>query len=216
MSVSFIDFYIAKRANFALEGPVLPLNIEKLSICPTLNSFKTPEIQKNFLKTVAGTNNGKVYLALQKNTIVGYAVMNKFVHGSKFSLPKVLELNALEISKYHRRCSLASELMSFVKNDKSIEDYIVLIEAKNMFRYHQSNSNNVDFQTSKEILLKIFARGNFSPMFYEDEKSTEKSETTILVKIGSKAPRDVVEYLFSDLKITKPSMFRYSINSRLR
>lgn len=216
MSVNFMDFYIAKRARFFLEGPVSPLTIEKLNICPTLNTFKTPEIQKNYLRTVAGSNNGKVYLAIDKNTIVGYAVMNKFVHGSRFSLPKVLELGALEISKYHRRCSLASELMGLTKNDKSLEDYIVVIEAKNMFRYHQPTFNNMDFKTSKEILLKIFARGNFSPMLYEDEKNSDKPENTMFVKMGSKAPRDVVEYLFNDLKITKPSMFKYSVNSRLR
>lgn len=216
MSVNFLDFYIAKRAKFVLEGPASPLTIEKLSICPTMNTFKTPEIQKNYLKTVAGSNNGKVYLAIDKNTIVGYVVMNKFVHGSKFSLPKVLELGALEISKYHRRCSLASELMGYIKKDKTLEDYIVVVEARNLFRYHQPALNSMEFKTFKEILLKVFAKGNFSPMFFEDETNSDKPENTLLVKMGSRAPRDVVEYLFKDLKIMKPSMFKYSINSRLR
>lgn len=215
MLKNFVDSYFINRAKFTLEGPVSPLAIERAKICPTLNTFKKPEILKNFLKVLAGSQDGRVYIATNKNLIVGYAVLHRFVHGSKFCLPKVLELGALEISKYHRRCSLASELMTCIKNDRSLEDYILVTEVKNLFRYPDPAFNDMSHDYRKEMLFKIFTKGNFSPMICGETKPTVETDSDILVKFGFRVPREIQTYFLSDLRITKPVIFKYSDNSRL-
>lgn len=181
------DSWYLNHTKFKFLGPASTADLAPLEMCPTLDSFRKPDEQLEYLRDCA--NSGKVYLAVIKNLIVGYVVLNKATDETPLSLPKVLELTALEVSKYYRNYSIATCLMQAIKHDAVLEKYIVATYEASL-----KKCNNPEVTKNRRVILKLLYSGNFTHLPLNDTPESSNTSPLFMVKIGSKVPPDILCY----------------------
>lgn len=181
------DSWYLNHTKFRFLGPATSTEIEKLQMCPTLDSFRKPEEQLAYL--ISSADDGKVYLAVIKNLIVGYVALNKAEESSSLSLPGVLELTALEVSKYYRNYSLATCLMNAIKQDNTLEKYILVAHETNIKKCTSPEASRY-----RKVIVKLLHTGNFTHMPPDNALEPLKDNQLFMVKVGSKVPPDILCY----------------------
>lgn len=187
----FESWYL-NHTKFRLIGPATPLEIGKLQMCPTLDTYRKPDEQLTYLNDVAAQQ-GKVYIVVIKNLVVAYAVLQKPAASSPFSLPDILELAALEVSRYYRHYALATSLMDRLKKDQDLENKIVVSHEPDLSKY-----NNRDIPDYPRALTRILRAGSFALMPPENQTEpqliTAATKTLFMVKVGARVPTDILCY----------------------
>jgi len=112
-----------------IEGPISNKDLGNFQIHSALQSFRTPGQQYTMLLKVSQLPEGRVFIAHDHQTIVGYAVYSypdTKEHWSKMKTPILLELGAIEVAPPYRGNKIAKQLLEVSFLDPSMENYIVM------------------------------------------------------------------------------------------
>ncbi|WP_339063760.1 GNAT family N-acetyltransferase [Tepidibacillus marianensis] len=113
----------------SIEGPISTEELQNFQIHQALQSFRSPDEQYQMLLRVSSLPEGRVFIAHDRSTIVGYVVYSypdTKEHWSKMKTPGLLELGAIEVAQPYRGKQIAKQLLEVSFLDPSMEDYIIM------------------------------------------------------------------------------------------
>ena len=95
-----------------IEGPVSPEKLQELTMHTKLDAFRRPKEQLEALIEIAGLPEGRIILARDGSTIVGYVTFHyadEIERWSQGNMKDLIELGAIEVADDYRSIGLGQK-----------------------------------------------------------------------------------------------------------
>lgn len=182
---------ILANLRVSVETCVASQKLEGLVIDSTLDMFRKPEEQKKALQGIA-KDGGCITIAVDKNTIVGYAA---FPHPSEVEswgedkTGKLIELGAVEVSERYRGQKIAERLLhgTFATG---IFDSTIVFATMYFWHYDLKRTGLTDF-AYKRLLEKLYRKAGMVPFATSDPEIKSSAANQLMARVGVNTPAEV-------------------------
>lgn len=112
-----------------IEGPVDSDTLASYQFHDDLVSFRLPGEQHKALIEISKLKEGRIIIAREKDTIIGYVT---FLHPdplerwSQANMENLIELGAIEVISKYRGCKVGQHLLKVAMQDEYMENYIII------------------------------------------------------------------------------------------
>ncbi|MBE9915015.1 GNAT family N-acetyltransferase [Paenibacillus donghaensis] len=177
-----------------VEGPVSPEQLRVMRMHPELNAFRHPQDQKQALEEIARLLEGRIILARDGQTIVGYVTFHYPDEQSPWSernMDDLIEFGAIEVAGSYRMLGLGKEMMLLSFEGGQMEDAIVF--ATEYYEYwdiHNSKLSAWDYRRMTEQLLKHVDMFRYDT---DDPEICSHPANCLMVRIGKDVPLSSIE-----------------------
>ncbi|MCH1640708.1 GNAT family N-acetyltransferase [Paenibacillus timonensis] len=178
-----------QNREIVVEGPVSPSHLQTLKMHPDLDAFRKPADQHAALVEIAGLPEGRIILAREDSTIVGYVTFHypdDMERWSQGHMPDLIELGAVEVADDYRSLGLGSKMIRTAFEDGQMEKYIVFTTE---YYWHwdlkKSGLSVWDYRTMMERLMKTVDMVWYAT---DDPEICSHPANCLMVRIGKEVP----------------------------
>lgn len=177
-----------------VEGPVTPEHLRALRMHPDLDSFRRPEEQHKALVGIAELPEGRIIVARDESTIVGYVTFHypdKMERWSEGNMEDLIELGAIEVADDYRSIGLGKTMIKLAFLDDQLENMIVFTTEYYWHWDLKGNMSNVwDYRKMMENLMRSVDMVWFAT---DDPEICSHPANCLMVRIGKEVPLSSVE-----------------------
>jgi acetoin utilization protein AcuA len=185
-----------RRGNrdLTVEGPADPAVLSRLEMHRELDAFRRPRDQHAALVEIAGLPEGRVILAREKDTIVGYVTFHypdELERWSEGKMEDLIELGAIEVAAPYRSLGLGKQMIQLAFSDGQLDNAIVFTTEYYWHWDLQNSGLNVwDYRKMMEKLMKSVNMVWFAT---DDPEICSHPANCLMVRIGERVPLSSVE-----------------------
>ncbi|GIP32901.1 GNAT family N-acetyltransferase [Paenibacillus sp. J2TS4] len=190
-----------------IEGPVAPENVARLSMHPDLDAFRRPKDQQEALVEIAGLPEGRIIVARDEMTIVGYVTFHypdEMERWSDGNMEDLVELGAIEVANDYRGLGLAKGLIKLAFQDGQLENVIVYTTE---YYWHwdlrRSGLNVWQYREMMEELMKCVDMVWYAT---DDPEICSHPANCLMVRVGKDVSLESVEK-FDHLRFRQRFMY---------
>lgn len=180
------DFYYTPRGSICLQGPVTREEMGHLDMEEGLDKFRLPVEQKKVLDTITELPEGRVFIARQEQTIIGYITFHlpEFPRWAQSGIPGLIELGGLEVSRNWRGQGVGQALLDYTFFAHDFEDSIIIsIETYCNWDLKGSGMNLWEY---RRMLEKILGRVGLERWLTDDQEITDHPANMLTVRVGNR------------------------------
>lgn len=177
-----------------VEGPVPAENLRVLKMHPQLDAFRRPNEQHEALIEIAELPEGRIILARDGDTIIGYVTFHypdEIERWSEGNMEDLIELGAIEVADDYRELGLGKRLIKLAFMEEQLENVICFTTE---YYWHwdleKSGLSVWDYRNMMENLMKCVDMVWFAT---DDPEICSHPANCLMVRIGSKVPLSSVE-----------------------
>jgi len=176
-----------------IEGPVEPERLASMQFDEGLKAFRVPTEQHKALIEIAGLPEGRIILARENDTVLGYVT---FLHPdpmerwSQAELEDLLELGAIEISPKVRAGGLAKTLLHVSFLDDYLEDYIVI--TTEYYWHWDLRGTGLDVWEYRKVMEKVMGSVGMIWMATDDPEICSHPANCLMARIGKRVPTESI------------------------
>lgn len=178
-----------QNREIVVEGSVAPSHLQVLTMHPDLDAFRRPVDQHAALVEIAGLPEGRIILAREESTIVGYVTFHypdEMERWSQGRMPDLIELGAVEVADDYRSLGLGSKMIRTAFEGGQMERYIVFTTE---YYWHWDLKNSGlsvwDYRNMMERLMKTV---NMVWYATDDPEICSHPANCLMVRIGKEVP----------------------------
>jgi acetoin utilization protein AcuA len=180
--------------SIVIEGPVPPDELSRYSMHEDLDAFRRPKDQFKALVEIAALPEGRIIIARNEETILGYVTFHypdEMERWSQGHMPDLIELGAVEVADDYRSHGLGKRMIRLAFLDGQLEDVIVFTTE---YYWHWDLQNSKlsiwDYRTMMENLMK-----SVDMVWYatDDPEICSHPANCLMVRIGKQVPIASVE-----------------------
>lgn len=190
-----------------IEGPVSPDHLRTLVMHKDLDAFRRPKEQHEALIEIAGLPEGRIIIARQDHTIVGYVTFHypdEMERWSEGNMEDLIELGAIEVADDYRSIGLGKRLLKLAFLDDQLENMIVFTTEYYWHWDLKGKLSNVwDYRKMMENLMKSVDMVWFAT---DDPEICSHPANCLMVRIGKHVPLSSVEK-FDTIRFRQRFMF---------
>ncbi|KJD43035.1 GNAT family N-acetyltransferase [Paenibacillus terrae] len=111
-----------------VEGPVSADQLRSFQMHSQLDAFRKPKEQFDALMDISGLPEGRIIIAHDGETILGYVTFHypdEMERWSEAGMKDLLELGAIEVADEYRGLGLGSQMIRVAFEDGQLESYII-------------------------------------------------------------------------------------------
>ena len=191
--------YYAKELEIAngtliIEGPIPAEQLGSYQFHEGLVAFRPPLQQFKALIEIASLPEGRIIIARDNETIVGYAT---FLHPdplerwSEIEMDDLIELGAIEVISSYRGASIGKNLLRVAMMDETMENYIVITTEYYWHWDLKGTGLNVwDYRTMME---KMMSAGGLIYYSTDDPEICSHPVNCLMAKVGKNVPTESIE-----------------------
>lgn len=191
--------YNAKEINtpkgyLLIEGPVSPEKIRDLEFHKDLVAFRQPEQQKEALVDIAGLPEGRIIIARNRDTIVGYVTYvypDPLERWSEGKMENLIELGAIEVIPEFRGCGIGKNLLKVSMMDDAMEDYIII--TTEYYWHWDLKGTGLNVWEYRKVMEKMMNAGGLEWYATDDPEICSHPANCLMVKIGKRVDFDSIE-----------------------
>ncbi|MHA7963680.1 GNAT family N-acetyltransferase [Paenibacillus sp. CAU 1782] len=181
-------------ASLLIEGPVPPDKLALFDMHPSLDAFRRPAEQHEALIDIAGLPEGKIYVARNQSTIVGYVTFHypdELERWSEGGMADLLELGAVEVAKDYRSLGLGKKMIALAFEEDQFENMIVFTTEYYWHWDLEGTGLSVwDYRTMMEKLMKSAGMIWYAT---DDPEICSHPANCLMVRIGKEVPLDSIQ-----------------------
>jgi len=169
-----------------------PELIEAKEFHPELNVFRPPDRQHQALVGIARDPDGCVTVAVDGDTIVGYAAFHRpdpFERWGKDETRGVYELGAVEVAPSYRGLGLAKRMLKATFETGRFDDKLVLATLY-YWHYDLERTGMTPFRY-RDLLVRLYGSVGFEPTTTNDPDIFAYPENALMVRVGPRTPEAV-------------------------
>ena len=167
-----------------VEGPVSLEHLKTLKMNEGLSNFRVPDRQHEALCIIAGSPEGLVYIARNKQEITGYVVFHYPSQFSRWSKhPRIMELGAIEVCSLYKRNRLGTQLLKAAFTNNAMEEYIII--TTEFFWHWDLKDSALDVWNYQRMLTKLFGSVHFKKKRTDDPEILEHPANMLMVRVGT-------------------------------
>ncbi|MFD3258593.1 GNAT family N-acetyltransferase [Paenibacillus lentus] len=177
-----------------IEGPVAPEPLRSFQMHSELDAFRRPKDQHEALIEIAALPEGRIIIAREQDTIVGYVTFHypdEMERWSQGNMPDLIELGAIEVANDYRSLGLGSKMIRTAFEQEQMERYIVFTTEYYWHWDLKSSGLSVwDYRKMMERLMKTVDMVWYAT---DDPEICSHPANCLMVRIGKNVPLESEE-----------------------
>lgn len=210
--MEYIKRYYKKELNTPLgevviEGPVLPEDLERYEIDEGLVTFRPPAQQKKAIFEISRLPEGRIIIARENNTIVGYATFlypDSLERWSEGNMEDLIELGAIEVIAKFRGCGIGKSLLQVSMMDDAMNDYIVI--TTEYYWHWDLKGTGLNVWEYRKVMEKMMSAGGLEYFATDDPEISSHPANCLMARIGSRVGIESIEK-FDQLRFMNRYMY---------
>lgn len=190
-----------------LEGPVSSSKIEELDFHDGLVAFRRPEQQKKALIGIAQLPEGRINIARDGETIIGYVTFlypDPLERWAEGHMDDLLELGAIEVAAHYRGAKIGKSLLQLSMLDDAMEDYIII--TTEYYWHWDLKGTGLSIWDYRRMMEKMMNAGGLVWTATDDPEICSHPANCLMVRIGSRVKQSSIEQ-FERLRFHKKFMY---------
>ncbi len=182
------------QSSLFIEGPVEPSALRSYTMHETLDAFRRPLDQHKALVEIAELPEGRIIIAREHTTIIGYVTFHypdEFEQWSQGNMVDLVELGAIEVADPYRNYGLGKDMIKLAFAEQQLDNVIVFTTE---YYWHWdldgSGLNVWDYRKMMEKLMKTVDMVWFAT---DDPEICAHPANCLMVKIGPEVPLASIE-----------------------
>ncbi|MFC5712803.1 GNAT family N-acetyltransferase [Thalassorhabdus alkalitolerans] len=204
--------YYSNEVNFQdrtilLEGPISGKKLNEYEFHEGLIAFRKPEEQKKALIGIADLPEGRINVAVDGNTVIGYVTFvypDPMERWSNAKMDNLLELGAIEVADGYRGAKLGTGLLELSMLDDAMEDYIVI--TTEYYWHWDLKGSGLSVWEYRKVMEKMMNAGGLEWMATDDPEISSHPANCLMVRIGSRVKTEDIQE-FDAVRFTNRFMY---------
>ncbi|MCE5167902.1 GNAT family N-acetyltransferase [Paenibacillus profundus] len=177
-----------------VEGPIQPEALRTLSMHADLNAFRRPKEQHQALIEIAELPEGRIIIARDGQTIVGYVTFHypdELERWSEGNMEDLIELGAIEVANDYRSLGLGKKLIITAFEDDQLESYIVF--TTEYYWHWDMEGTGLSVWDYRKMMEKLMQSVEMIWYATDDPEICAHPANCLMVRIGKDVPLDSKE-----------------------
>lgn len=178
----------------SLRGPVTGAVIAGLKMDPGLKKFRPPDLQWEALQEIADLPEGRVIIAVSRETIVGYVTFHypdDFSRWGRAKMPCLLELGAIEVAPRVRGRGVAPRILRVAFASPEMEEYIIF--STEYYWEWDMDGTGLSVWQYKSMMEKVMGTVNLRPVGTDDPEISAHPANCLMARFGSMVDYDSLQ-----------------------
>lgn len=175
-------------------GPISAEILAPLELDPHLTAFRNHTKQKVALKEIILLPEGRVYIAVHGQLIVGYVTFHRpdeYQRWSTPTLPQIIELGGIEVSNKWRKYGIASKILEMAFSSDYFEDKIVI---SNEYIWHWDlESTGLKMWEYRNLMENLLSSVGFETWQTDEPEIISHPANMFSVRIGKYIEKKTIE-----------------------
>ncbi|MEC1528745.1 acetoin utilization protein acetyltransferase AcuA [Bacillus spizizenii] len=177
-----------------IEGPVSPEDLAGYKFHNDLTAFRPPREQHEALVDIADLPEGRIIIARDGRTIVGYVTYlypDPLERWSEGNMEDLLELGAIEVAPAYRGCSVGKTLLTVSMMDEQMENYIVM--TTEYYWHWDLKGMKKDVWEYRKIMEKMMNAGGLVWFATDEPEISSHPANCLMARIGKNVSQESIE-----------------------
>lgn len=180
--------------NLIIEGPVSPEHLALLNFHEDLKAFRPPLQQHQALVGIARLEDGRIIIARDQNTIIGYVTYlypDPLERWSEGKMDNLIELGAIEVAPRYRGCSIGKSLLNVSMMDDAMEDYIII--TTEYYWHWDLKGTGLNVWDYRKVMEKMMNTGGLEWYATDDPEICSHPANCLMVRIGKRINNGTIQ-----------------------
>ncbi|MDR7073808.1 GNAT family N-acetyltransferase [Fictibacillus barbaricus] len=182
------------HGTLTIEGPVSAETLESLHFHEHLQAFRPAQEQKKAIVEIAGLPEGRIIIARNKETVIGYVTYvypDPLERWSEGKMENLLELGAIEVIPEYRNFKVGKNLLKVSMMDDAMEDYIII--TTEYYWHWDLKGTKLSVWDYRKVMEKMMNAGDLEYMATDDPEISSHPANCLMVRIGKRIDLDSVQ-----------------------
>lgn len=194
-----IKIYNAKKlktphGDLIIEGPISAEALSGYEFHEDLVAFRPPAQQHRALIEIAALPEGRIIIARDLHTIVGYVTYlypDPLERWSEGKMEDLIELGAIEVIPKFRGCSVGKNLLIVSMMDDAMEDFITI--TTEYYWHWDLKGTGLNVWEYRKVMEKMMNAGGLEYYATDDPEISSHPANCLMAKIGKRVPNESIE-----------------------
>jgi acetoin utilization protein AcuA len=177
-----------------VEGPIEPEQLAEYKFHEGLVAFRQPDQQLEALIEIAGLPEGRIIIARNDQTIVGYVTFlypDPLERWSEAKLDNLIELGAIEVAPDYRGVRVGQTLLHVAMMDDQMEEYITI--TTEYYWHWDLKGTGLNVWEYRKIMEKMMGAGGLVWYATDDPEISSHPANCLMVRIGSRVDQESIQ-----------------------
>ncbi|BFT73208.1 MULTISPECIES: GNAT family N-acetyltransferase [Paenibacillus] len=177
-----------------IEGPVSADSLQNLTMHSKLDAFRRPKEQLEALIEIAGLPEGRIIIARDGATIVGYVTFHypdEIERWSQGNMQDLIELGAIEVADDYRTMGLGKRMIRLAFEDEQMEN-VICFTTEYYWHWDLENSKLTVWEY-RQMMEKLMKSVDMIWFATDDPEICSHPANCLMVRIGKQVPISSVE-----------------------
>lgn len=196
-----------KHGPLIIEGPVPSKELKALIFHEDLIAFRQPAQQHKAITEIADLPEGRILIAREDDTIVGYVTFlypDPLERWSEGKMKDLIELGAIEVIPKYRGSGVGKSLLRLSMQDDAFEDFIVI--TTEYYWHWDLKGTGLNVWEYRKIMEKMMQAGGLEYYATDDPEISSHPANCLMARIGSRVPPESVQQ-FDQLRFMNRYMY---------
>lgn len=177
-----------------IEGPITGETLASYDFHEDLVAFRTPKQQHQALIEIADLPEGRIIIAREQNTIVGYVTYlypDPLERWSEGKIENLIELGAIEVIPKFRGSRVGKNLLIVSMMDDAMEDYLII--TTEYYWHWDLKGTGLNVWEYRKVMEKMMSAGGLQWFATDDPEISSHPANCLMARIGKRIKQDTVE-----------------------
>jgi acetoin utilization protein AcuA len=196
-----------KHGNIIIEGPISSEDIARFDFHEDLVAFRPPTQQHKAVIGIAKLPEGRILIARDNMTIVGYVTYlypDPLERWSKGQMHNLIELGAIEVIPKYRGTGVGKSLLRVSMMDDAMEDYITI--TTEYYWHWDLKGTGLNVWEYRKMMEKMMNAGGLEYFATDDPEISSHPANCLMAKIGSRIDNESIQR-FDQLRFMNRFMY---------
>lgn len=195
------------KGRLVVEGPVSAKRLANYHFHEDLTAFRPADEQRHALIEIAKLPEGRIIIARDHETIIGYVTFlypDPLERWSEGKNPFLIELGAIEIISAFRQYKVGKSLLNVSLMDPSMDNYIII--TTEYYWHWDLRGTGLTVWDYRKVMEKVMQAGGLEVMATDDPEISSHPANCLMVRIGPHVPQHAIES-FDQLRFKNKYMY---------
>ncbi|MEH7379580.1 GNAT family N-acetyltransferase [Bacillus sp. JJ1533] len=177
-----------------IEGPITGETLASYEFHDGLVAFRTPNQQHKALIEIADLPEGRIIIAREHHTIVGYVTYlypDPLERWSEGKIENLIELGAIEVIPKFRGSGVGKNLLIVSMMDEWMENYLII--TTEYYWHWDLKGTGLNVWEYRKIMEKMMSAGGLEWFATDDPEISSHPANCLMARIGKHVDQDTIE-----------------------
>lgn len=182
------------NGNIMIEGPISAEELASYEFHEDLTAFRPSPQQHKALIGIAELEEGRILIARDRQTVVGYVTYlypDPLERWSEGKMDDLIELGAIEVIPAFRGCSVGKNLLMVSMMDDAMEDYIII--TTEYYWHWDLKGTGLNVWEYRKVMEKMMNAGGLVWYATDDPEICSHPANCLMVKIGKRVGNESIQ-----------------------